>query len=207
MRMPATMKLSRWSLPGIGTVALLVQGIFGVPRLIAGDSSPSFAKIEQVVVDHFRAIPDYQPGAIITRSQVEPLLRKLHRLGWPVADRKEVLDRVMADDDWLVQELRTSDGRRFASHIAGQAEGYDRLDRLSRLVNGKRIVRDLIHGPGGYRMIEYMTQSRGGHELGRMLSKAPNGADFNQATGRIYTLDALLAQLKKSYQTTRRATP
>jgi hypothetical protein len=211
--MSVTMKLSRWSLRGIGTGVLLVQGILGVPTVvandpsIAGDSTVSFSKIEQVVVDHFRAIPDYQPGTIITRSQVEPVLRKLDRLGWPVADRNEILDRVLADDDWLVQELRTSDGRKFASHIAGQAQGYDRLDRLTRLANGRRIVRDLIHGPGGYRMIEYMTQSRGGRALGRMLSKAPNGADFNQPTGRIYTLDALLAQLNNSHQTTRRSTP
>ena len=56
-------------------------------------------------------------------------------------------------------------------------------------------------------MIEYMTQSRGGRELGKMLSKAPNGADFNQPTGRIYTLDGLLAQLKKSCQAEKKPSP
>lgn len=205
--MSATMKLSRWGRLGIGAVALLVQGILGAPAAIANDSSPSFAKIEQIVVDHFRAIPDYQPAALITRSQVEAILRKLERLGWPVADRNEILDRVLADDDWLVQELRTSDGRKFASRIGGQAEGYDRLDRLTRLVNGRRIARDLIHGAGGHQMIEYMTQSRGGRELGKMLSKAPHGADFNQPTGRIYTVDALLAKLKQSHQAARKPAP
>lgn len=203
--MSATMKLSGWGLLAIGTLSLLAQDTLAAPTAVAGDSSVPFAKIEQVVVDHFRAIPDYQPGTIITRSQVEAVLRKLDRLGWPVADRNEILGQVLADDEWLVQELRTSDGRKFAAHIAGQPEGYDRLDRLTRLTNGRRTVRDLIHGPGGYRMIEYMTQSRGGQELGKMLSKAPNGADFNSPTGRIYTVDALLARLKTSYQEANKA--
>jgi len=205
--MSAARMLSRGRLLAIGTVALLAQGPFGVPLVVAGDSSASFSRIEQVVVDHFRAIPDYRPGSMITRSQVEAVLKKLDRLGRPLADRNEILGRVLADDEWLVQELRSSDGRKFASHIAGQPGGYDRLDRLSRLANGKRIVHDLIRGPGGYRMIEYMTQSRGGRELGKMLSKAPNGADFNQPTGRIYTLDGLLAQLKKSCQAEKKPSP
>jgi hypothetical protein len=200
-------KRSRWALIAIGTMALLAQALLGVATAVAGDSSPAFSKIEQVVVDHFRAIPDYQPGTIITRSQVEAVLRKLDRLGWPVAGRDEILGRVLADGEWLVQELRSSDGRKFASHIAAQPEGYDRLDRLTRLTDGKRIVRDLVQGPGGYRMIEYMTQSRGGRELGKMLSKAPSGAGFNQPTGRIYTVDALLTQLKKSYQATKKSSP
>ncbi len=205
--MSATTKALHWRCGMFAVLTLLAPQTFGTRTVSAAEPSLPFSRLENVVVEHFRSLPDYQPGAVISRSQVEAVFLNLDRLGWPAADRNAILDRVLADSDWLVQELRSSDGRRFASRIATYSGGYDRLDRLTRLANGRRTVHDLIHGPGGYQMIEYMTQSRGGGELGKMLSKAPGGANFNQPTGRIYTVDGLLDQLKKSYQATQEHSP
>ena len=69
-----------------------------------------------------------------------------------------------------------------------------------RLPNGRRTVHDLIGAADGYKMIEYMTTTHGGDEMGKMLSNAPHGADFNAATSRIYTANQLLAEIKKNYQ-------
>jgi len=160
---------------------------------------PSFAKVEETVTRHFESLPGYRPGAIITRSEAEAALKELERLGWSVADRRGLLEQVLPDNDFLVQQLRSPEGAKFMSRIATYPQGYDRLDRLRRLQNGRQTIRDLIRGPGGYKLIEYMTSSSGGAELGKMLSRSPSGAGFNQSTGRIYTVGDLLGQLKKAY--------
>jgi len=163
------------------------------------DSEVSFAQIQRVVTGHFRSLDNYQPGGIISRSQVAGALEQLEDLGWCPGDRAAILDQVLSDDDWLVLQLRSPAGRRFTAHIAGLRQGFDRLDRLTRLPQGKQTVLDLIHGPGGHKLIEYLVRSPGGIEIGKMLSKAPRGANFNKPTGRIYTLDALLARLRSSH--------
>lgn len=159
---------------------------------------PEWRQIELAVWRQFEALADYQPGQIITRGDAEPIFK--HKLmGWLGADRTAILNQLPEDDDFLVRQLRTRPGRKFGSQVAAYAHAYDRLDRLSRLPRGRRIVEDLIKSPGGYKLIEYMTTSPGGAELGRMLSKAPKGKDFNGPTGRIYTVEMLLARLKQSH--------
>ncbi len=79
-------------------------------------------------------------------------------------------------------------------------DAYDRLDRLSRMPMGHQNVDALIAGPDGYKMIQYMTSTSGGRNLGQMLSQDPRGANFNSPTGRIYTADQFLQRLTESYQ-------
>lgn len=200
----ATPCVARWGILGVTTLALLAVPALAKPP---GLKLPEFAKVEATVTACFDALPGFRPDGIITRSEVRAALEQLDRIGWSVAGRETLLERVLPDDSFLVEQLRTPDGMKFASRIARYRQGYDRLDRLSQLPHGRRTVRDLIHGAGGYKMIEYMTGSSGGAELGRMLSKVPNGADFNQPTGRIYTLGSLLGELKKAHGAARAPSP
>jgi hypothetical protein len=168
---------------------------------------PSYAEVREVVLRHFALLPDYAPGDMIARSEVEPLFAQLQRMGWKVADRKDILRKVPADQDYLLQKLRTPRGRKFMRRIAGYPDAYDRLDRLSWLPHGRQTVHDLIDGAGGDEMIKYLTTTLGGSELGKMLSKTPKGADFNKPTGRIYTAEMLLGQLEKSHAAEKSAGP
>lgn len=161
---------------------------------------PPWALVEKAVADCFEALPRYQPGAIIVRSEAQGVLERLDRMGWRVADGKEILGLVPNDGDFLPAALRTPNGRAMMRQIAQYPDGYDRLDRLSRLPRGQRMVRDLIRGPGGYKLIEYMTTSPGGISLGSQLSQAPDGRGFNKPTGRIYTVEMLRERLRKSYE-------
>jgi hypothetical protein len=160
---------------------------------------PTFGKVRQAVMTHFQALPDFQPGGIITRTDAQPVFDRLKQMGWAVADRDAILAALPTDGEFLVEQLRTPAGKKFAPQIAVYPQGYDRLDRLSRLPLGKNTVRDLIRGTGGEQLIEYMTTSSGGSELGKMLSKDPNGKKFNQPTGRIYTMEMLLVRLQQSH--------
>ena len=188
---------------GLGIAWVLAVGWWaGVARGAAKPMEfPSFGKVREVALRHFSLLPDYRPGDIIVRSEVEPLFAQLQRVGWAVSDRRDVLGKVPSDSDYLPRKLRTERGRKFMRRIANHPNAYDRLERLSRLPYGKQTVHDLIYKTGGHEMIEYLTTASGGKELGKMLSKAPKGARFNEPTGRIYTVKMFLVQLQKSHAT------
>jgi len=160
---------------------------------------PEFSAIRQSLIQYFQKRPGYHKGGILAQSDVEPLAGRLAALGWLPPDWASIAARVPADDSFLVQELRTPAGRKFAARIAPLPLGYDRVDRLSRLADGQKTVRTLVQGPDGYKLIEYMTTSRGGKNLGRQLAHVPRGEEFNKPTGQVYTLDHLLAELKTRY--------
>ena len=165
-----------------------------------GPNKVSWARIEATVNGYFAALPGHQAGDIISRKQVEPLLAKLAALGWKVPETQKVLAKVPADSSWLVTNLRTPNGKKFMRKIASYPQGYDRTDRLTALSDGRRIVSALIQGPGGEEMIQFLTTSRTGKNTSKELTRVPGGADFDQATGKLYTVDALLAELSVLYR-------
>ena len=164
-----------------------------------GQPLPPFAEVQLAVLRYFEARPNYRPGDLITREDVRPLLAELQKKGLPLPDAKQILEKVPAKGEFLVDQLSTPNGRRFMRRIAVYPDGYDRVDRLSRLPQGQQTVRALIAGPDGDKMIQYMTTAKGGRELGQMLSEDPGGANFNASTGRIYTVPLLLARLQQSH--------
>lgn len=160
---------------------------------------PDFATIQKIVAETFSAESGHRPGDLIARGEVEPLFAKFEKAGWKVADRKEICQSLLSDQHVLVKKLHTQAGKKFMRQVADDPEVYDRLDRFVRLPRGERMLQDLIDGPDGYKLFDYMTKTSGGHELGKMLSNAPRGRDFNDETGRIYTVKMLDQRLKTSY--------
>ena len=193
------LKLGAWA----GTVVLLavgwcVEGAQGAPK---SKPLPSFTDVKAAVMRHFERLPDYQPGNIISQSEVAPLFAQLKRIGWTVADRKAILERVPQEDDYLIKTLRTASGRKFMQKISPSPGVYDRLERLSKLPRGKRTVQKLMgQGDRGADVIKHFATHPAGKTVGQLMSK-PNkgGVNYGKPTGRIYTVTMLLAQLKKSY--------
>ncbi|MCE9553194.1 MAG: hypothetical protein K8T91_07420 [Planctomycetes bacterium] len=164
-----------------------------------GSNKVPWAKIDATVNGYFSALPGHQASDMISRKQVEPVLTKLAVMGWKVPDQEKLLAKVPADSSWLVTNLRTPNGKKFMRKIAGYPQGYDRTDRLTALSDGRRIVSALIQGPGGEEMIAFLTTSRTGKNTSKELTLVPGGADFNKPTGKLYTVDALLAELSVLY--------
>ncbi len=183
--------------------ALSVSGlVFAAPPAEKPAQSkpiPSFAKIQQSVEEYFKEIPNFRKNDLITRDMVEPLLKQLQKLGLPLADASQIVEKVPSKDEFLAVQLSTNQGRQFMRSISKYPDGYDRVDRLSRMPHGEQTVRDLIRGPDGYKMIEYMTTAKGGRALGDQLSNSPTGKNFNAPTGRLYTVSLLLARLQQSH--------
>jgi hypothetical protein len=182
----------------LGVLSALAAAPAGSPPA-KGGPLPPFSEVEQTVTRYFAARPGYRPGDVITRDAVKPLLAELQKQGLPLPDAKQILEKVPAKGEFFVDQLSTSNGRKFMRRIAVYPDGYDRLDRLSRLPRGQQTVRSLIAGPDGDKMIQYMATTKGGRELGQMLSQDPGGRNFNGSTGRIYTATQLLSRLRQSH--------
>jgi hypothetical protein len=196
--------MANWPIYIHGVSAVFLAASLGLAAGPAGSSATSkstlpFSEVERIVWRYFKNRPDFQPTDLITREDVAPLLAKLRQRGFPLSDagQAQMLSKIPTKGEFLVSQLSTPSGREFMRCIADYPNGYDRLERLSRLPRGQQTVRDLIRGPGGEKMIGYMATTSGGRELGKMLSDAPNGANFNASTGRIYTAPMLLDRLEQ----------
>ncbi len=191
-----------------GTVVFCGTASPAAAQQAAPASKPAaddFVKFEKLVWQYFDSLDNFRQTDLIAREDVEPLLKKLAAAGLVVKKPDDLLNLLLTKNDFLYVELHTSAGRKFMRRIASYPDGYDRLDRLRRLPRGMQTVRDLIRGPGGERMIEYMTTAAGGKALGKQLSQDPNGANFNAPTGRIYTVRNLLDYLKEQYDAQKKA--
>ncbi|HEX4130066.1 MAG TPA: hypothetical protein VHZ24_08480 [Pirellulales bacterium] len=155
------------------------------------------AKATKLVHEHLAKRPNYKAGDLIAVGDVEPMFKDLEKLGWTGSQLKDVRARLLDDNSITVRELRTPAGMilmRQSAHIPG---GFDRLDRLGSLPDGQIVLRRLMTGPDGWKLIEYMVAAPGGQQLGVQLSRDPGAGNFNVPTGRIYTADQLLAELKR----------
>ena len=164
---------------------------------------PGFDVINRAVEDHFNSLPDYQAGDLVTQSQVEAALVSVRDAGWDVPESDRLVKLALPDSSFLASQFATREGRKFARKIARHPGAYGRLDRLSSIARGQKIVRDLIAQPGGDKFIEYLATASGGQNLGRMLAGARHGSDLNKPTGRIYTAADLLAELQRVYAATK----
>lgn len=183
-----------------GGLACLGLGILGGRPCVAGDQPLPDWKQASLTVDQYYARDESrQPHDIITQSQTSPLFAELRKLGWNVADRDAILQRVPADNDFIVRQLRSKQGRKFMREFSQYPDGFDKLDQLAKLPQGRKTVEALIKGPDGYKLLEYMTTTSGGEKLNKQLARTPKGKGFTKETGRIYTVDALKQALKKSH--------
>jgi len=162
---------------------------------------PPFGEIKSAVLEYFASLPDYRPGDIITRSEVEPLFARLKKVGFVPADRRSILEKVPADSDFVVRQLRTTAGRKFMRRISPHPGVYDRLERLAGLRRGKETVAELIRrGPKGADVIVYFAADPDGIKAGKLMSKPTKGGrDYGKPTGRIYTVKMLLEALRRSH--------
>jgi len=160
---------------------------------------PEFAAVEKAIAEYFASLSDHQAGDLIHQSQVEAALDRVLDAGWDVSGRDALMKRVLADGSFLVRELASPAGRKFMRRIARHPGTYSRLERLSTISSGQKLVRDLVRQKDGDKLIEYMATTRGGHNLGRMMAGTRRGVDLNKPTNRIYTAEELVTELMNVY--------
>jgi len=157
---------------------------------------PDFAVVTYAVAEYFDSLPHYQAGDLISRSQIIGAIASVNDSGWDVPDADAIVELGLADNAFLVTRLSTSAGRKFMRKIAAHPGAYARLDRLSSISRGQTLVNDLIRKRGGDELVTYLATTKHGRQLGEQLAATRNGVDLNKPTGRIYTVDDLVAELK-----------
>jgi hypothetical protein len=184
----------------LGLVAEPPSIATAAPTQVAPPSKqPNFELVIQILKQHFGSLPDYQPGDLVTQSQIAEVLGKLHDVGCHVPDAERITKLALPDDSFLPKELATPAGRTFMRKISRHPGAYSQVDRLSSIARGQRIVRDLIRQRGGDEFVEYLTTTKGGHKLGDMLAGAQQGVDLNKPTGRIYTASDFALELRREF--------
>jgi hypothetical protein len=158
---------------------------------------PDLGTVTQAIERWFDAQDDYEPGDLITRSQVKTVLAKLADAGAAVPSSEKIAELALDDSSFIVRELSTTSGRKFMRNLAKDPGAFARLDRLTKVSGGEKLIRDLARDKGGDKLIEYMA-TKGGRS---MMSDVPGATDFNKPTGRIYTVDDLIAAVESAWMT------
>jgi hypothetical protein len=176
----------------------------GVPAHAADEKKPAtdetlpqWAEVQSVIKD---SMGKRSKAEILSHGDASKTFAKLEKAGWNLADRKQIEKRFLSDSDFLVRQLRSKAGRKFMQRIETMSGAYDHLDHLRKMPYGPRRIRELIRGPDGYKLIEYMTSTKGCKNLGRQFSRGVNGKGFNKPTGRLYTARQFTAELQRLHK-------
>lgn len=159
-----------------------------------------FGAVVHAVEAYFASLPDYQPGDMITRSQIEQVFGKLAAARLRVPDADAIAKLGLANDSFLVRELATPAGRKFMRKLARNPSTFSHLDRLSSIPRGEKLVRDLVNDKGGDKLVEYLATTKGGQKMGGMMAGVRGGSDLNKPTGRIYTVADLVTAMKAAFE-------
>ncbi len=182
--------------------AALLLAAFALPEYAqaARPNGPpdDFQPFRSHVLRYFAGLPNYQPGDLITQSQVKPLLAQLVNLGFPLTDPEALLARVSPDGSFLARELRTRQGRDFMRYLSGTPEAFARMERVARMKRGQQTVRDLVaRGRKGADVFDYFAGTSDGKKAGKLMARRGQASGFNKQTEKLYTVDQLLAELNK----------
>jgi hypothetical protein len=153
----------------------------------------------QALIDkHLRRDPNYRPGDLISRGNVEAIFSELQQLGViPLDTRDGLYKDYLRDDSVLVLMLRTAEGRALMRKVSGLPGAYDRLERLSWLPTGQAWLRELIAKQDGDKVFAQMLTEAGMKHVAELLADDPRGQNFALPTGHVHTEADLLERLNR----------
>ncbi len=182
----------------------LVQGaalafLVGSAALPCPAADPKLqAQLQALVAKHLRQTPDYLPGDLLSRSQVEPIFSELIKLGLQSPQQTEgMYSRFLRDGEYLVQLLRSPQGRVFMRKVAAIPEAYDRLERLAWQPVGRTWLQELVAAENGDKLFAALTTEEGIKKVAESLSADASGKNFGLPTGRVHTEAELIAHLAR----------
>lgn len=195
------------STPIVAVFILAASAILAAPGRCAGHASKlTLEQLREVVATHFRTIPGYRPGDIISQSDVKAALRQLATYGFQPEDGQQILDDTLSDSNSLVTLLRTERGRKYMAKVNGYTLIYDRLDRVTRVSGGRTTLEMLIRLPNGEKFSHLKSQLPNGvPDILDLMPKKGNGLvrsikGYEKPTGRVYSEADLIRRLERSFE-------
>ena len=160
-----------------------------------------FSEIQKAVEEHFKPTRDFQPGDLITRSDVQAVLGTLASIGWNVPRQDEIVEMALPDDDFLVEQLRSKKGKKVFDRVAKYPGALDKLDRMRQMPKGEATFTTWVQKTKhSAKLFEEILTTPGGQRLLADAGKLNGSKDLNKPTGRIYRVAELLTVLNAAYQ-------
>ena len=165
---------------------------------------PTFEEVTAITQHELARREGYQPGDLITTKDVRRMLKALRGGGWTPQDYKKILEESLPADAKLVSILSTRAGTSFMRKVKDDELIFDRMDRISEVSGGPRMLQDIAKLPDGDKLAK-MKRPHGVPGFLDLLPKNASGKvrsikNYDEPTGRIYTETQLLERLQLSYQ-------
>jgi hypothetical protein len=159
--------------------------------------------VQQIVQHSLASRQGYRPGDLVSRGDAEQALERLKTAGWDVPEKSKLVSLCLDNGHFLVRELRTPAGLAYSRAVARQSLPFDRLDRLSQEPGGQKLIHSIVNLPDGVKLMS-PKPTPGFGDLTELLPKQANGRtpkvkDFDRPTGKLYTGQQLLAELKRRW--------
>lgn len=151
-----------------------------------------------IVPESLARNPYYSPGFLISRVDVETLISLLLEKGIvPDFDQEDLYDSLLSDQSPLVNRLKTPKGRAFMKKVGSDPTAYDRLERLSWSVDGRKLLDSMLSSKDSYERFQKLKMPADLAKVSKALAADPRTQDFSLPTGHIHTADQLVKRLEE----------
>ncbi len=176
----------------------------GWSQSVKQGQKPSFRQVTGLVQKELATRDGYESGDLVTRKDVQRVLKAISAAGWTPKDQKQLLEDTLGEDAALAGILGSRSGTSFMRKVKTEQMIYDRMDRVSRVSGGQRMLQDIVKLPDGEKLAKRQ-RPHGVPGFLDLLPKKTSGKvrsikDYDEPTGRIYTEEQLLERLQISYQ-------
>ena len=115
---------------------------------------PTFEAVTRTVEKQLALNRNYRPGDLITAGVIDSLFRKLEKINWKVADRKEIAKQFLPESDWLARQFTGQNGHKSCDRLPTCPADTTASTAWPRMPLGQQQLADLIRSPDGYKLFK-----------------------------------------------------
>lgn len=156
------------------------------------------AQLKAMVEQTLAKNPYYSPGQLISRGDADQIFQKLRELNWMTAENQEGLGgSLLGEQSFLVTRLKTPAGRAFMKQIAADPTAFDRLERLSWTVDGRRLIDSFVNSKDGASKFQQLKTPEQLAKVSKQFAADPRTPEFALPTGHVHRAADLVKQLEE----------
>ncbi|MGV3607264.1 MAG: hypothetical protein ACO1RA_12740 [Planctomycetaceae bacterium] len=178
----------------LGTSALLAPAGHAVERILPME------EIKATVKENLAKRQGYQPGDLITRRDVQPILAQLARKGFNADPSVIGFDPYLPDNHYMAGLLQTAKGTETLRQLKDRPGALDRLERLAHFPDGQKILRKVLLESKGIQGVEMLLSAQGIRDLELEYGNEPTMKNFTVASGRVFDEATFIAHLETVHQ-------
>lgn len=171
--------------------------LLGAPLPCPAAESAVQPQLQALIDKYLRRDPNYKPGDLITRGNVEPIFNDLVDAGFVMVDNSEELYDVFLPDGAFLAQFARGAGRDFIRQVWQLPDAYDRLERLSWSKTGQAWLQQLAASKEGPELFKQLLTEKGLAAMEEQLKGDGRARNFRLPTGHIRNEKELLVRLER----------